>query len=352
MSVMEGPFLDRESLVGLARDAVHRKAWMADVTESATGRAYAREFLGAHQDTAPDAPRAPVEVGERAVDAVHRMTSAPWRYGELFVLAPAMTAVVAAAAAALDLTGETLTSDIAPTDHGVLLLPEPVYYRRPDGRVVGVAALTWAKYSASSDAAWLVAAWSDRTDPDDPTAAVVRATLAAAPGAAGRFGPYLLADFDSLPIGTPVDAKPDLPVVDSAEVVWQSTPEGRYLINAAAARSTVCMAIAYAFWVIQAQPLLATAARAPLDRAARRKAARASIVHDTRVVMLRRRSPAADAAGGEPHWHYRVRFVVRGHWRRLIGRDGNPYRIWVHAHLKGPPDAPLLGGEKVAILAR
>ena len=47
-----------------------------------------------------------------------------------------------------------------------------------------------------------------------------------------------------------------------------------------------------------------------------------------------------------------VRFVVRGHWRRLHDRDGDPYRIWIHAHLKGSDDAPLLGGEKVAILAR
>ncbi|MFY1674021.1 hypothetical protein ACN27G_29390 [Plantactinospora sp. WMMB334] len=27
-------------------------------------------------------------------------------------------------------------------------------------------------------------------------------------------------------------------------------------------------------------------------------------------------------------------------------------RIWIHAHIKGPDDAPLLHGEKVAVLAR
>ncbi|MFJ6953818.1 hypothetical protein ACWEEK_26170 [Micromonospora aurantiaca (nom. illeg.)] len=70
------------------------------------------------------------------------------------------------------------------------------------------------------------------------------------------------------------------------------------------------------------------------------------------MVMLRRTSPLAEPPDGEPKWHYRVRFVVRGHWRRLIDRDGHPYRIWINAHIKGPDGAPLLHGEKVAVLAR
>ena len=44
--------------------------------------------------------------------------------------------------------------------------------------------------------------------------------------------------------------------------------------------------------------------------------------------------------------------MVRGHWRRLTDKHGNPYRIWIHAHIKGPDGAPLRHGEKVAILAR
>ena len=68
--------------------------------------------------------------------------------------------------------------------------------------------------------------------------------------------------------------------------------------------------------------------------------------------MLRRTSPVAEPTDGEPKWHYRVRFIVRGHWRRLTDRDGNPYRIWIHAHIKGPDGAPLLHGEKISVLAR
>ncbi|MFI7075071.1 hypothetical protein [Micromonospora sediminicola] len=75
-------------------------------------------------------------------------------------------------------------------------------------------------------------------------------------------------------------------------------------------------------------------------------------MHDIRVVMLRRTSALTEPANGPAKWHYRVWSVVRGHWRRLIDKHGQAQRIWVRVHLKGPDDAPLLHGEKVAVLAR
>jgi hypothetical protein len=90
------------------------------------------------------------------------------------------------------------------------------------------------------------------------------------------------------------------------------------------------------------------------DRPAARRAARASIVHSTRVVMLRRlcTTDSNAGSGGEARWHYTVRFVVRGHWRHLRDRNGKSYEIRIHAHTKEPAGAPLLCGEKVAVLAR
>ncbi|TWJ25132.1 hypothetical protein [Micromonospora endolithica] len=67
--------------------------------------------------------------------------------------------------------------------------------------------------------------------------------------------------------------------------------------------------------------------------------------------MLRRTKPTAEPTG-EAKWHYRVRFIVRGHWRRLVNADGQPYRIWIHSHIKGPDGAPLLLGDTVSVLAR
>ncbi len=342
-------FHTETTLAGYARTAIHLKTRMAEYTAGPVAHAYLRASLpttivASEQDE-------PTDATDTVIDAIGRATRAAWTDGETYVLAPAMTAIVAAAGEALDLTGDLLTADAAPCDAGVLFLPEPIYHRRPTGTVAAVGAITWTSMSASSGRFWLICAWSPRDDPDDPNAAQIRRDLARNPALRSSLGPYLLVDFNCLPIARPVPAPPEAEPVDEASLDWQTTPEGRYVITDTTARTQVVIAIAYAFWRIQAQPI-AVATPAPLDRAARRRAARASIVHTTRVVMLRRTSPIADHGDGDAKWHYRVRFVVRGHWRRLVDKQGNPYRIWIHAHIKGPDGAPLLHGEKVAILAR
>jgi len=346
-------FHTETTLAGYARTAVHLKTRMAEYTIGAVALDYLRASLASNVVPALREQYEPTDATDavdKLVDAIGRATRAAWTDGETFVLAPAMTAIVAAAAEALDLTGDLLTADAAPCDGGVLFLPEPIYHRRPTGTVAGIGAITWTPCSAPSGRFWLICAWSPRDDPDDPNAAEIRRDLARNPTLRSSLGPYLLADLNYLPIAQPVAAPPAPEPVDDASLDWQSTPDGRYVITDTTARSHVVAAIAYAFWRIQAQPI-AVAAPAPLDRAARRRAARAAIVHTTRVVMLRRTSPVADRGDGEAKWHYRVRFVVRGHWRRLVDKHGQSYRIWINAHIKGPDGAPLLHGEKVAILA-
>jgi hypothetical protein len=48
-------------------------------------------------------------------------------------------------ARAVNLTGGLLTADAAPSDTGVLFLPEPIYQRRPTGTVAAIGAIsrTW-----------------------------------------------------------------------------------------------------------------------------------------------------------------------------------------------------------------
>ena len=363
------------TLAGYGRAAVDLKTRMWEVSQTSTARSYLKilaEDVFEHvlgNDPRND-PRSSSAEDGRLLNSLVGMTSAAWRVGEPYVLAPAMTAVVAAAADALDLTGERLPGDIAPTAHGVLFLPQPVYHRLPSGAVTGIGAITWARLTTTRGRpAWAVFGWSDRDDPHSPAAADVRARLAGHPQLASQLGPYLLTDFDLIPIGEPLDPVPQRPATNTSTVDptaiqsasdeqdrdWQPASDGLYCIDhsTTAPHTPVLTALAYAFWRIQAQPLAATA-RPPLDRAATRRAARASVVHGTRIVMLRRLH-ATDpdiSATGEARWHYTVRFVVRGHWRHLRDRDGNPYRIWINAHIKGPDGAPLLGGEKVAILAR
>ena len=344
-------FHTENTLAGYARAAVDLRIRMAETAHTATDRAYVRELFTVRLPATHDNDDT-AAASDDVADAVGRATKAAWAHGDSFVLAPAMTAIVAAAAEALDLTDDLLTAEAAPCDTGVLFLPEPIYHRRPTGTVAAIGALTWTLATVhSGQQFWLICSYSPLHDPDDPNAANIRLTLKAAPHLRAGLGPYLLTDFDYLPIAQPVPTAPDTPPAHDADLDWQSAPDGRYVIADDAMRTQVATAILYAFWRIQAQPIT-IAAKPPLDRPARRRAARASIVHDTRVVMLRRTSPITEPGDGEAKWHYRVRFVVKGHWRRLHDKDGQPYRIWIHAHIKGPDGAPLLHGEKVAVLAR
>ncbi len=342
-------FRPEDTLVGYARTAVDLRTRMIDYHRSSVARWYLKAFIDSRLTRDPDDGTTPPDL----LNAMAAITGMPWRVGETYVVAPAMTAIVAAAAAALDLTGEVLPDDIAPDNAGVLFLPEPIYHRHLTGEVSSVGAITWARSTcvATGQSCWTIGGWADHHDPHDPSATRRRTQLATRPDLAFQLGPYVLTEFAEIPIGQPVDARPDVTIVDATDQDWEPAPDGRFCIDGTTARTRVCAAIAYAFWRIQAQPL-ATVAAAPLDRAARRRAVRASIRHDTRVVMLRRTNPIAEPGDSEPKWHYRVRFVVRGHWRRLIDRDGHPYRIWINAHIKGPDGAPLLHGEKVAVLAR
>jgi hypothetical protein len=74
------------------------------------------------------------------LDALVGMTSLAWRVGEPYVLAPAMTAVVAAAADAL--TGERLPADIGSQRARCAVPPQSVYHRLPSEAVNGIGAVT------------------------------------------------------------------------------------------------------------------------------------------------------------------------------------------------------------------
>ena len=302
-------FHHAHTLTDYARTAADLRIRMTETAGGTVDLAYLSElFAGrfAHADApGSDDPQAAVA---SVVDAVTRASKAAWSVGESFVLAPAMTAIVAAAGEALDLTGDLLTAEAAPCDHGVLFLPEPIYHRRPTGVVAAIGAITWASMSVTSGGRfWLICSYSPVDDPDDPAAARLRSDLARNQQVRTGLGPYLLNDIAELPIARPVPAPPDTPPVDERDLDWHSTPEGRYVITDDGHRTDVLAAVLYAFWRIQAQPI-AVAPKTPADRPARRRAARASIVHETRVVMLRRTSPATEPGDGDAKWHYRVRF--------------------------------------------
>lgn len=82
------------------------------------------------------------------------------------------------------------------------------------------------------------------------------------------------------------------------------------------------------------------------DRAARRRMAREGREPaPVRVISLRGGSAHGGGDGSRAYVH---RWMVRGHWRRQWYPSIGQHRPrWISPFIKGPDDAPLLGGEKV-----
>lgn len=106
-------------------------------------------------------------------------------------------------------------------------------------------------------------------------------------------------------------------------------------------------------WLLMSQTV-STVSDAHLDRATRRRLARADIsASRVRIITLRRRSNtqgSTEAARREFHH----RWIVRGHWRNQPCGPGRSITrpVWIAPFLKGPDDGPILGGDKVHVLKR
>lgn len=92
---------------------------------------------------------------------------------------------------------------------------------------------------------------------------------------------------------------------------------------------------------------LAETSSEPVPRATRRRYERD---HRTppqvRVCRLRRSERPETTGESAREWHHR--WIVRGHWRQQWYPSIQAHRpVWIAPFVKGPQDAPLLGGEKV-----
>jgi hypothetical protein len=332
-------FRYESTLAGYARAAVDLRIRMTEYIGTPAALGYLTNYLGvlgAHTITAADS-----DAFADVITGMQELNQAVWSDADTYLVTPAMTAILAAAAQALDLTGDVLTPDAAPTANGILFLPDPIYHRAQDGQLLNITAVTWWTVDLDGTAMWIICGWYDPRDPD--VAFLDDVTLTTG------HGPLMLGDVRILPIGQPIGSYQPSPATEP-EHTWETAPDGRAVITQADTSSHVVTALAYTFWRLQEQRLT-TVARPPLDRAAARRAKKAHVNPDVRFIVLRRTSPVGDP-GGQPKWHYRVRFVVRGHWRRTSTPDGGTRRRWVHAYIKGPDGAPLIHGEKVNILAR
>lgn len=128
-------------------------------------------------------------------------------------------------------------------------------------------------------------------------------------------------------------------LLDGRRTSLNETPEGR------------AIGALFSVWHLMRQTLAATT-DAHYDRASIRRLARENREPErVRVIELRRRMPSTGNAESDREYHHQ--WIVRGHWRKQWYPSLDLHRpVWIAPHVKGPEDAPLLGGEKVYALKR
>lgn len=112
---------------------------------------------------------------------------------------------------------------------------------------------------------------------------------------------------------------------------------------------------AAAFWALMAQPRITDVRDdKPLHPTERRNHRRAGVTDPgapVHVITVAGRGPEPTSIpGSDTGRRLTHRHVVRGHWRRQWHPSLQEHRhIWIDSHVKGPADAPLLGGERVFV---
>ncbi|MBM0274020.1 hypothetical protein [Micromonospora tarensis] len=215
---------------------------------------FARQYIQAFHARAND-PTSEDAARVAAVTAVlDRLAHEPWRSGQPYALAPELTATLATAARALDLTGRVVDSDSAPSDAGVLVLPEPIYQRDALGHVTSIGAIAWAPYRVTETGrtGWWVTGWANRDALNDPAAVRRREQLADAPTIVAQLGPYILSSLADLPADTPLIALAEAP--SQADHAQESAPPGYHCLDDPTMRQRAITVLLYAYWNLQGQP--------------------------------------------------------------------------------------------------
>ncbi len=109
-----------------------------------------------------------------------------------------------------------------------------------------------------------------------------------------------------------------------------------------------------AAWLLMRQKPLVDTSEVQLPRSTRRRLLRDGLEpRAVRLVELRRPRATGNTDESATAREYHHRWIVRGHWRQQWYPTRQVHRpVWIAPHVKGPDDAPLLGGEKVNVWKR
>lgn len=254
--------------------------------------------------------------------------------GETYWVNSDMTAV--AKTAAKTMPTQTLRRDDLPTDHGFLIYDTPIAAVVDDDHNIVIDGFCWTigdpqPYWASTDTSRIIGPTGSEADdgrPPDGYEQIVdvfplqKVSIPGAPPVlpAGALGYHLAWSIGDGPANDDYDVAPTL----------------------------------LATWTLMQQSLTVSE-RTSVDRAERRRCARAGLNSDVVVVRLRRHTIDNEAAEPEPEgsiaWSHR--WLVGGHWRNQWLPSRAAHRLqWIAGYVKGPANLPLVVKDKVTAWIR
>lgn len=279
---------------------------------------------------------------------------------EAFYVHPRMSELVTAASESLP--EEPLVPEDLPTPQGFVLIPGGLTSIDVSGNVVQTNAVLWSAHGGRVSVVML----TDKHDPLDQKQMQERGIDTT------DMPRYTVVHTGGLEFGKPlpISAGPDMviPPEYGVQVRYQKNPDGStnmYLFSDKG-YSQEELAEMFSFgmrpepiarwlvtmWRLMQQPLTSIEKEVPTRQMRRQLERRNAPDRHVSVVTLRRK---AERGNGDTEVNWSHRWLVRGHWRRQPYKEGGEtiYRhIWIHPHIKGPEDAPLLVREHVYSLER
>lgn len=257
---------------------------------------------------------------------------------ELFWVDAAMTDLTMAAASSMP--PFTLQPEDLPARTGLILFEKPIMEKPSDGPYGGRDFIRAAAWEVVSGAPWDVwiswytdSAMNLATIDLDAVARVHKISMSAAAKHADRVRlavPPLSYEMEEMVSFS------EAPLPSRSAFTGEVMSKGYYPM-----RELVTA------WTLMQQPIARGEDLAP-DRTTRRRLQREGIEpKSVRVIALKRpSSQKAEPSGSGREYHHQ--WIVRGHWRQQWYPARGVHRpVWIAPHVKGPDDAPLIGGAKV-----
>lgn len=280
-----------------------------------------------------------------------------------FYVDPRMTALVTAAAESMP--DEPLRPEDLPATHGFLLLPSGLAEVDLRGQMMVHNVVCWFQYGGGVDL-WFLSNKNDERDMVNQRHRAyfgeerMREFPTLAPAVYGRieFGdtvPYSLQGNKVLPpeITESMRVMKD-PKTGSLAFAWtEGYDMNEWIGEHLEVGPNATVAWILAMWRLMQQTITDVRTEA-VDRPLRKAARKRNMKQDTVSVITLRKKKYVDGEG-ESNIEWSHRWLVRGHWRKQPCKtNGEPDTrvIWIHPHLKGPDDAPLLIRDHVYALQR